>query len=199
MMGLRIDVRIRWWAHCYPSKCSLSLSLTVALALAHFFRTRFRGASIYLMWAPHRAFIYDSSLDAPNNANHRHREPYTYENTFQYAYQVVFWAFRYQEVANQLARSDIYDFILSKWEREREKCRCLLWWNGMYVKCKWVWIFLFSHSRNIVLFEYKFTGNGNMDTLIIHEIWLLCVTYLHTLAHTLACRYASRCVLFFRQ
>lgn len=120
MMGLRIDVRIRWWAHCYPSKCSLSLSLTVALALAHFFRTRFRGASIYLMWAPHRAFIYDSSLDAPNNANHRHREPYTYENTFQYAYQVVFWAFRYQEVANQLARSDIYDFILSKWERERQ-------------------------------------------------------------------------------
>lgn len=78
-------------------------------------------------------------------------------------------------------------------ERERDKCRCLLWWNGMYVKCKWVWIFLFSHSRNIVLFEYKFTGNGNMDTLIIHEIWLLCVTYLHTLAHTLA----YRCVFFF--
>lgn len=79
--------------------------------------------------------------------------------------------------------TDIYDFILSK-KNADVHCDGKL---SMYVKCKWVWIFLLvfanirrkknNNSAKVCVRIYLVAVLSTIwPTLIIHEIWLLCVT-----------------------
>lgn len=122
-------------------------------------------------------------IDIIMKRQHHHQQQHIFQYTHihSHTYQVVFWAFRYQKIVNLLARFDIYDFILSK-----TKCRCLLWWNTVYVKCKWKWTFRIFRSdvfsnvkiRDVYIQVFADKFNDNMDMLIIHEIWLLLVIYI---------------------
>lgn len=126
-----------------------------------------------------------------SNTNHRHShkvaDTSTYFNTHISSNLLGF------SISNSCQPANTFPYLWFHFVKK--KCRCLLWWNRVYVKCKWEWVLcclgmcarvhvhvcvcaLLSNARTrevYIIFTDKF--NGNMDILIIHEIWLLLVMH----------------------